>query len=77
GAYVDKVAMDSPAMRAGIQRGDVITGMNDTVINTYRSYSNALLEKLPNETVEVAVMRQVQQGEYREMSFSIELGEGN
>ncbi len=77
GAYVEKVAMDSPAMRAGIQRGDVITGMNDTVINTYRSYSNALLEKLPNETVEVAVMRQVQQGEYREMSFSIELGEGN
>lgn len=77
GAYVEKVAMDSPAMRAGIQRGDVITGMNDTAISSYRLYSNALLGMVPNDTVEVVVMRQVQQGEYSEMSFHIELGEGN
>lgn len=77
GAYVEKVAMDSPAMRAGIQRGDVITGMNDTAISSYRLYSNALLEMVPDDAVEVVVMRQVQQGEYSEMSFHIELGEGN
>lgn len=76
GAYVEKVAMDSPAMRAGIQRGDVIIRMNDVEIASFRGYSNALLEMLPDETVEVVVMRQGQQGEYREVSFNIELGEG-
>lgn len=75
GAYVEEVAMDSPAMRAGIQRGDVITGMNGTSIASYRGYSNALLDLLPGDMVEVVVMRQAQQGEYKAMSFSIELGE--
>ena len=77
GAYVEEVAMDSPAMRAGIQRGDVITGMNGTSIASYRGYSNALLDLLPGDMVDVVVRRQAQQGEYREMSFSIELGEDN
>ncbi len=77
GAYVEEVAMDSPAMRAGIQRGDVITGINGTTIGSYRGYSNALLERWPEDTVEVTVMRQVQEGEYKEMIFSIELGEEN
>jgi len=75
GAYVEEVDMDSPAMRAGIQRGDVIVGMNDTEVINFRNYSNALMEMEPGQTVEVLVKRQVQD-EYREMSFSIELREG-
>ncbi len=73
GAYVEEIEMDSPAMREGIQRGDVITGMDDKVITSFSTYSNALMEMEPGQTVTVTVMRQSQE-EYKEMEFSIELG---
>ena len=73
GAYVEKIDINSPAMRAGIQQGDVITGINDTTFTSFRGYSNFLLQAEPEQTVDVSVMRQAQGGEYREMSFSIEL----
>lgn len=74
GAYVEAIDMDSPAMRAGIQRGDVITGMDDRLITTFNGYSNALMQMEPGQMVNVAVMRRAQD-EYKEMSFNIELGE--
>lgn len=74
GAYVENIDMDSPAMRAGIQRGDIITMMDDTVIASFGSYSNTLMAMVPGQTVTVTVKRQVQE-EYKEMSFNIELGE--
>lgn len=74
GAYVEAVEMDSPAMRAGIQRGDVITAMDDRSITTFNGYSNILMQMEPGQTVSVSVMR-LAQDEYKEMSFSIELGE--
>ncbi len=74
GAYVEDIDMDSPAMLAGIQRGDVITKMDETNIVSFGSYSNALMSMVPGQTVTVTVMRQAQE-EYKEMSFKIELGE--
>lgn len=74
GAYVENIDMDSPAMRAGIQRGDIITKIDETVIVSFGSYSNAVMSMVPGQTVMVTVMRQAQE-EYREMSFKIELGE--
>lgn len=74
GAYVENIDMDSPAMRAGIQRGDIITLIDDTSVVNFNGYSNALMTMAPGQTVTVKVMRQAQE-EYREMSFSIELGE--
>lgn len=73
GAYVDEVEMESPAMRAGIQRGDVIVSVDDKPVSGFNSYSNALLLMEPGQTVNVTVMRQAQE-EYKEMEFSIELG---
>ena len=66
--------MDSPAMRAGIQRGDVITALDDTPVANFLNYSNALMQLEPGQTVDVKVMRQAQD-DYREMIFSIQLGE--
>jgi len=74
GAYVEKVDLNSPAMRAGIQQGDVITAIDETIFTSFRAYSNFMLQAEPEQTVNVVVMRQVQDGEYREMSFNIELG---
>ncbi len=73
GAYVEEFDMDSPAMRAGIQRGDVIVAVGERNVSNYMEYSNALMNHEPGETVEVTVKRQAQE-EYREMKFEIELG---
>ena len=73
GAYVEEFDMDSPAMRAGIQRGDVITAIGEKSVSGFMEYSNALMDLEPGQTVEVTVMRQVQE-EYKEMKFNIELG---
>lgn len=75
GAYVEEFELDSPAMHAGIQRGDVIVGMNDKAISDFNEYSNALMELEPGQIVEVTIMRQAQE-EYKEMKFNIELGGG-
>lgn len=74
GAYVEAVDLDSPAMRAGIQRGDIIAAVGETAIVNFNSYSNALMQMEPGQMINVKVMRQAQD-EYREMNFSIELGE--
>jgi len=76
GAFVKEIDMDSPAMMAGIQRGDVIIQMNEKKILKFSDYSSALMEMEPGQMVEFTVMRQVQD-EYKEMSFSIELGKSN
>ena len=76
GAYVKELDMDSPAMLAGIQQGDVITVFEDKTINKFNDYSAALLETEPGQTVELTILRQAQE-EYKEMKFTIEVGEHN
>ena len=41
GAYIKEVEMDSPAMLAGIQQGDVITGFGERVIISFDEYTNS------------------------------------
>ena len=74
GAYVTELEFDSPAMRAGIQRGDVIVGMDDTIITTFSNYSNALMQMEPGQSVDVKVMRLVQ-NEYKEVHLYVVLEE--
>ncbi len=74
GAYVKEIDFDSPAMRAGIQRGDVITGLDGRSITTFNSYSNSLMQFEAGNTIELKVMRRVR-SEYKEMDFSVVLGE--
>ena len=72
GAYITEVEMDSPAMLAGIQQGDVITGFGERVIISFDEYTNSLLSMKPGDNVELTIMRQSQQ-EYKEMKFDITL----
>ncbi len=74
GAFVTKVDMNSPAMLAGIQQGDVIISISDRDVAKFSDYTSALLLSEPGQTVDVTVMRQSQE-EYKEMSFTIEAGE--
>ncbi len=73
GAYVEDIDMDSPAMHAGIQRGDVIVAIDDKGVTGFNNYSNILMQLEPGQEVIVTVMRQAQE-EYKEMKFTIELG---
>lgn len=76
GAYVHEVDMDSPAMRAGIQSGDVIVGMNLTSVTRMRDYTDYLVKCDNDDTLTLKVMRQ-SQGEYKEMTFEITVGEAD
>ena len=60
GAYVKTVAMDSPAMLAGIQTGDVITQLDASDINNYADYVTALQNHEVGDTVTLTLMRKSQ-----------------
>lgn len=74
GAYITEIDMDSPAMDAGIQSGDVIIRMGETEIAGYQDLVKALLTIRPEETVKVGLMRQGPEG-YIEMETDAELGQ--
>ena len=73
GAYVREVAMDSPAMLAGIQRGDVIVELADSSIENFTNYTTTLQRLEAGQTVTIVVQR-LSQNSYREMSMEITLG---
>lgn len=73
GAYMTGIEMDSPAMTAGIQNGDIITKIGDQEINVYKDLVNELVELEPENTVSIILMRQGPE-EYVEMEFDVILG---
>ena len=72
GAYVTGIVMDSPAMAAGIQSGDVIVQMK-LEIRSFKDYTEAVRQKNPGEVVEMVVMRQGQQT-YRMVNLEVTMG---
>jgi len=73
GAYVTGIIMDSPAMKAGIQSGDIIVGINDVVIESFSQYTDVLSTHKPEETVDIVIKRQGSE-DYREITIPIILG---
>lgn len=71
GGFVTKVELDSPAMLAGVQQGDVIVNINGRNIGKFGEYTNILMGMEPGTTVELTVMRKSQE-EYKEINFSME-----
>jgi serine protease Do len=54
---------DSPAAKAGLQKGDVIIGLDNIKIKTLRDYANALKQFKPNDRVKILYLRQGKQRE--------------
>ncbi len=73
GAYITEIDMDSPAMDAGIQSGDVITKINETEVFNYQDLVKALLSEQPESTITVHLMRQGPEN-YMEMEVNAVLG---
>ncbi len=69
GAYIKEIEMDSPAMAAGIQSGDVVTQVNGLAITSYAELLNMLGNAVPDEIMTVTLARQG-----REMSVDVTLG---
>lgn len=76
GAYITEIDMDSPAMIAGIQSGDVIVRLQNQEIASYSDLVKTLLEFRPEDTIFVELMREGPEG-YTEMEVSAVLGMKN
>lgn len=72
GVYIKEVKMDSPAMAAGLQSGDVLTKMDGDSIFTVDGYENRLLELTPGDTVKITFERQGTDG-YTEIDCEVEV----
>ena len=72
GAYVKEVEMGSPAMLAGIQKGDVIVDIGGNSIESFSNYATTLLRLEVGQVVKVILQRPVQDT-YREMEMEITL----
>lgn len=72
GVYIKEVKMDSPAMAAGLQSGDVLTKMDGDSIFTADGYENRLLELAPGDTVKITFERQGTDG-YTEIDCEVEV----
>jgi len=57
GVYVTKVADNSPASRAGLQQGDIITKIGDAALDETHSYVNTLFTFKPGDQITLEVVR--------------------
>ncbi len=73
GAYVKQVVPDSPAMKAGIQNGDVIVKLGTNNISSFADFREAMLKSQPKDTTTVTIMR-LGREEYVEISYEVILG---
>lgn len=72
GTYVTQTELNSPAMKAGIQSGDIITAIGDVEITSYEQLINNLAVLSPDDIITVTVMRQAPT-EYVEMEIEVTL----
>lgn len=70
GIWVDRVETDSPAMKAGIQKGDVIYQVGDTDISSLRDFHAALESSGVGKKIQISAMRQSVEG-YVEIVFDV------
>ena len=57
GLTISQVIADSPADTAGLQRGDVVTAVDGTAVETPQDFSDALKEKSVGDSVTLSISR--------------------
>jgi 2-alkenal reductase len=70
GVYITDVTSNSPADKAGLRAGDIITGIDDTTIDETHAYINTLFQYAAGATVTLTVMR-----DGRQIQVKVTLGE--
>lgn len=74
GVYVTDVVTDSPAYQAGLRRGDIVTGLNDTAVKDYASYNSALQALKTGENVKITAKRNSAGAGYRDITVQTAVG---
>lgn len=74
GIYVDKVEADSPAMRAGIQSGDVLTAIGGTDIENFEQYHELLMEEKEGAHLLIKGYRRGAKDQYVAVHFNATVG---
>lgn len=72
GVYVSSVALESPAMNAGIQTGDILVDINGNKITSMRDIQELLLKFSKDQIIRVTIMRQGRE-EYKSIACSVTL----
>lgn len=76
GAYLTSIDMDSPAMQAGLQNGDIVTKVDNVDIGSYTEFVSILMKSQVGQNLHFTVARQSQgRGEYQEMTLTVTLQE--
>ena len=73
GVYIKKVEIDSPAMDAGLQSGDVIRSVAGQEVASAEQFREVLLQLTPKETYSVTVMREGTKG-YKKITCKLKAG---
>ena len=73
GLYVTEVEVDSPAMKAGIQSGDVITKVGSRKVSDLEAYRKAILEQEAGKTITLTGQRRGAEN-YVDIKFSVTVG---
>lgn len=74
GIYVDKVEADSPAMRAGIQSGDVLTAIGGTDIENFEQYHELLMKEKEGTHLLIKGYRRGAKDQYVAVHFNATVG---
>jgi len=75
GVYIEKVDKDSPAMAAGIQRGDIITALDGSPINDMQEYSTYLQNCEIGQEISMQISRYSGDGELGEVELTVKVNE--
>jgi len=70
GVRISSVIEDSPAEKAGLKTGDVITALNNDKVIDLKAYSDALKKYQPGDVVKIKIIR-----DNKEMEVTLTLGE--
>lgn len=70
GVFIKSVDMDSPAMKAGLQSGDIIVGTQALPITSFKDFLYFLREEVPETSDTFRIVRN-SQGEYKEISLEV------
>jgi serine protease Do len=73
GVYIKEVTMDSPAMNAGLQSGDVILSLAGEDVHTVREYNTVLMGLSVEETYTAVIKREGTNG-YQTINCKIKIG---
>lgn len=74
GAYITGIDIDSPAMKAGIQSGDIIIKVDQTEIVTYGEFISCINKTQKDQVLTLTIARQGQE-QYQEMQMEVTVGE--